>query len=80
MNHLGTTIVVPLTSRARRAGYATTPIILRGEGGVAEDSVVLCHHVRVLDCEKLVRKMGDLSAERMSALEMALAFALGLPA
>jgi mRNA-degrading endonuclease toxin of MazEF toxin-antitoxin module len=40
----------------------------------------LCHQIRVLHRCKLIRRLGELAPERLSEIEVAVAFVLGLPA
>jgi len=79
LQHLSTVVIIPLTTNLNRASQATTPVVPQGEGGLTQTSVALCHQVRALDRRRLKRKFGDLSAERMSEIEVALAFVLGMP-
>jgi mRNA-degrading endonuclease toxin of MazEF toxin-antitoxin module len=39
----------------------------------------LCHQIRALDRRKLIHKIGELTPERLSEIELAAAFVLGLP-
>ncbi len=79
LNHLSTTIVVPLSSKTHHAGFATVVHLPAADTGMNADSYALCQHLRVLDREKLQRKAGDLSPIRLSDIEAAVAFILGLP-
>jgi mRNA-degrading endonuclease toxin of MazEF toxin-antitoxin module len=49
------------------------------EAGQDRDSVASCHQIRALDRRKLIRKIGELVPERLSEIELAVAFVLGLP-
>ena len=56
INKYTTTILaIPLTTNLRRAALPSCVQISKGEGGLASDSVVLCHQLRVLDKTRLVR-------------------------
>lgn len=48
-----TVITIPLTTNQRRASLPTCFFIPSGEGGLAQDSVALCHQMRVLDKTRL---------------------------
>jgi mRNA interferase MazF len=48
------------------------------EAGLDRDSVALCHQIRALDRRKVIRKLGDLAPERLSEIEIAISFVLGL--
>jgi mRNA interferase MazF len=76
---LSTVVIVPLTTQSKRAGFASTVWIPASEAG-DRDSVALCHQIRVLDRRKLIRRIGELAPERLSEIEVAVAFVLGLPA
>ena len=77
---LSTVVIVPLTTQSKRAGFANTVWIPANEAGQDRDSVALCHQIRVLDRRKLIRRIGELAPERLSEIEVAVAFVLGLPA
>jgi len=71
-----TAVVVPLTTNIRRAQVPGTTIIPAGEGGLTQDSVALCYQIVVLDRERLLRQLGTLSPDYLSALEQALKYTL----
>lgn len=73
-------IVVPLsTSPNQKSRGPTAVLIAKGEAGLNQDSVALCHQVTTLDRAKLYRYIGTLSAGSLSAVEQGLAVALQLP-
>jgi len=76
---LSTVVIIPLTTQSKRAGFANTVWIPASEAGQDRDSVALCHQIRVLDRRKLIRKIGELAPERLSEIEVAVMFVLGLP-
>lgn len=53
-------------------------LILAGEAGLDRDSVALCHQIRALDRRKLLYRIGDLAPERLSEIELAMVFVLGM--
>jgi mRNA interferase MazF len=73
-----TTIVVPVTSNLRCAKIPGTVTILAGEGGLTQDSVVLCYQIIVLDQQRLIRKLGVLSSSFLLMLNQALDYTLQL--
>ena len=79
VNRFTTTVLtIPLTTNLRRA---TLPSCLRmtlGEGGLARDSVALCHQLRVLDKTRLQRKRGMVSQDTIAAIESCILFTLGI--
>jgi mRNA interferase MazF len=73
-------IVVPVSTSAKQRRRGPTAVeIERGDGGLEEDSVALCHQVTTLDRAKLERCLGDLRPETMARVEFGLAAALDLP-
>ncbi|MDJ1183209.1 type II toxin-antitoxin system PemK/MazF family toxin [Roseofilum casamattae] len=72
-----TTLAIPLTTNQRRATLPICLAIARGDGGLVEDSVALCFQMRVLDKRRLIRKLGELSAETITQLETVVLITLG---
>jgi mRNA interferase MazF len=75
---LATVIVVPLTTKTKRLTIETTLFIPAGEGGLPQDSVVLCHQVQVRGKVRLLSYVGVLSHARMQEVEDGVLKALGL--
>ncbi len=73
-----TVIAIPLTTNMGRAALPSCVRIARGEGGLASDSVVLCHQLRVLDKMRLRRRIGSVSIETIVAVEISVLFTLGI--
>jgi mRNA interferase MazF len=72
-------IVVPLSTSVRQAGRGPTVVPLpRGSGGLARESVALCHRVTTLDRGKLTKQAGTLPALLIGALAEGLKAALDL--
>jgi mRNA interferase MazF len=76
---LSTIVIIPLTTQLRRAGFTNTVLIPAREAGQDRDSVALCHQIRAIDRRKLIHKIGELGPERLSEIELAVVFVLGLP-
>ena len=72
------TIVAALTSQFSEPLYPTQVLIPRGEGGLPVDSVVLLNQIRTVDKRRLVRKVGSLKPDAMTAVDRALGISLGL--
>lgn len=72
-----TAIAIPLTTNSRRASLPTCLLIGQGEGGLAQDSIALCHQMRVLDKTRLQRKLGDLTPRVFNLLEDVVLITLG---
>jgi len=77
---LSTVVIIPLTTQLKQAGLANTVLIPAKEAGQDHASVALCHQIRALDRRKLIHKIGALAPERLSEIELAAIFVLGLPA
>src|SRR5258708_22674831 len=76
LSPLSTVVIIPLTTQLKRAGFATTVLIPAKEAGQDHASVTLCHQIRALDRRKLIRKIGELTPERLSEIEIAVIFVL----
>ncbi|MEZ2232537.1 type II toxin-antitoxin system PemK/MazF family toxin [Microcoleus sp.] len=72
-----TAISIPLTTNLRRASLPSSVFIPGGEGGLAQDSVALCHQMRVLDKTRLRNKVGEVNPEILVQLENIVLFTLG---
>jgi mRNA interferase MazF len=73
-------IVVPVSTSHRQHAHGPTAVELRkGDGGLDNDCVALCHQVTTLDRSKLVHCLGILSSSGLGSVERGLAVALALP-
>jgi mRNA interferase MazF len=73
-----TVLTIPLMTNMRRASLPTCARISKGEGGLASDSVALCHQLRVLDTTRLQRKLGTVSQATLRTIESVVLFTLGI--
>jgi mRNA-degrading endonuclease toxin of MazEF toxin-antitoxin module len=71
---LSTVVIVPLTTQSKRASFANNVWLPANEAGRDRDWVGLRHQTRVLDRRKLIRRIGELAPERLSEIEVAVAF------
>jgi len=69
---------IPLTTNLRRASLPTCVRLSQGEDGLANDSVALCHQLRVLDKLRLRRRLGSVSDQTMAAIERCVLFTTGI--
>lgn len=76
---LSTAVIIPFTTQLKQAGRSHTVLVPANEAGLELDSVALCAQMRALDRRRLIRKIGELTPERLSEIELAAAFVLGLP-
>lgn len=72
-----TTIAIPLTTNQRRAALPICMLIRQGDDGLSQNSVALCFQIRVLDKARLIRRLGQLSAETIAQLEEVVLVTLG---
>ena len=79
LSPLSTVVIIPFTTRTKKAGLAHTVLVPAKEAGQERDSVALCAQIRALDRRKLRHKIGELTSERLNDIELAVAFVLGLP-
>jgi mRNA interferase MazF len=73
-----TVVVFPVTSNLRRARIPGTVVIPSGEGGLMQESVVLCYQIVVIDRQRLIQKLGTLSPSYLLILKEALNYTLQL--
>ncbi len=73
-----TVLAIPLTTNLRRASLPSCVQISKGEGGLASESVALCHQLRVLDKTRLTKKIGTVSQKTLSAIEVCVKFITGI--
>ncbi len=72
-------IVVPVSTSAKQAVRSATVVPLpRGAGGLIRDSVALCHHVTTLDRAKLKKRLGSLTSNELTLVELGLKASLDL--
>ena len=73
-----TALAIPLTTNLRRAALPSCVQVAKGEGGLASDSVALCHQLRVLDKSRLLHKIGTVGPQTITAVENCVLFTLGI--
>ena len=79
INRFTTTVLsIPMTTNLRRAALPSCVKIAKGEGGLANDSVALCHQLRVLDKMRLSRKLGSVTQQTIETIESCMLFTLGI--
>jgi mRNA interferase MazF len=79
INRFTTTFLsIPLTTNLRRASLPSCLTISQGEGGLAQESVALCHQLRVLDGARLLKKLGAVKKETLTAIESVVMFTTGI--
>lgn len=73
-----TTLVIPFTSNLRRAALPSCVQVAKGEGGLAAESVLLCHQLRVLDEARFADRLGKISEQTMAEVEICVLYTLGI--
>ncbi|MEE8392079.1 MAG: type II toxin-antitoxin system PemK/MazF family toxin [Anaerolineae bacterium] len=73
-----TVICIPFTTNLRQAQLPSCLLIQAGEGGLAQNSVLLCHQLRVLDQSRLVTRLGKVSDSILVEIERVVTFTLGI--
>jgi len=76
--YTSTCLAVPMTTNLRRASLPSCVLLRRGDGGLADDSVALCHQMRALDKTRLYRRLGAVSPQTLADVESRLLFTLGI--
>lgn len=66
------TVIVPFTTRIRQRLLPSHAFVPAGDGGLTQDSVALCEQIRAVDVGRLLSRLGQLTVERMSAVDAAL--------
>ena len=72
------TIIVPFTTKIRRALLPSHAFVPAGVGGLSRDSVALCEQVRVIDRRRIIRVLGHLDGLHLEEIVKALRTILGL--
>jgi mRNA interferase MazF len=72
-----TVLAIPFTTNLRRAALPSCVQIPQGEGGLASDSVALCHQLRVLKA-RLLRKLGTVGQTTIFAVESCVMYTMGI--
>ena len=70
-------MTVPLTSNLKWGQYDFCVFVSEQEAGLTNDSIILCHQVRVSDKTRLIRRMGQVTEETLAKVERAINVTLG---
>lgn len=73
-----TVLAIPLTSNVDRATLPSAVLIQKDEGGLQQDSIALCHQMKVLDKTRLTRRIGRLTTETLNEIESRVLYTLGI--
>ena len=72
------TIIIPFTTRIREVKLPSHVRIPADIGGLAEESILLCEQIRVIDKRRLVHKIGSVEEEYLREVGVAIKVILGL--
>jgi len=76
--YTATVLAIPFTTNLKRAALPSCVRVAKGEGGLTSDSVALCHQLRVLDKSRLQKRLGEVSQETITAIEVKVVFTMGI--
>ena len=71
-------VIIPFTTRIREVKLPSHVRIPAGIGGLADESILLCEQIRVIDKRRLVRKLGSIRQEYLREVGIAIKAVLGL--
>lgn len=72
-----TIIIIPLTTNIRRAELPTCYLLRSDDSNLIEESVALCHQIRVIDKSRIKKKIGTVNAFDLFELETTVLLTLG---
>lgn len=72
------TVIIPFTTRIRQVKLPSHVRIPAGIAGLAEESILLCEQIRVIDKRRLMRKIGSVGEEHLRQIGVAIKVILGL--
>ena len=67
------TIIVPFTTKIRRALLPSHALVPAGVGGLDRDSVALCEQIRVIDKRRIIKVLGHLDDAHLVTTQATLA-------
>jgi len=73
-----TIVVIPFTKNLAMGKLPTCVLIPKGEGGLRQDSIAICHQIRALDKAGLVEYWGTLPKHRIQEIEKTVKITLGM--
>jgi mRNA interferase MazF len=74
-----TIIVTAITSREKgEKRYSTEVFLEKGDAGLEYDSVVLLSHIRTIDIQRIIKKIGKVNSDTMQSVDTALEISVGL--
>ena len=77
-NNLGLATIIPCTTKESRFSIYTIVKIPKGTGGLVSDSYALCHQIRTISFDRIVRKRGHLPPTEILKIQSVLLDTLDL--
>lgn len=77
-NKYGATTIVAAITTAIQKNYPFLVCLGAGEGGLERESAVNLAQILTIDKGRLIRKLGNLSGEKIQAVDQAIRISLGL--
>jgi mRNA interferase MazF len=75
---INTTMICPITTKLVASASLLRLRLLKGEAGLNEDSDVLVTHIRAIDNNRFVQKLGNLDFDKQKLLDQRLHIVLDL--
>lgn len=75
---INTTMICPVTTKLVASASLLRLRLLRGEAGLSQDSDVLVSHIRAIDNNRFVQKLGNLDFGKQQLLDQSLRIVLDL--
>jgi len=72
------TIIAPITSKIYEKEYPTNVFLDKSESGLDKDSTILLNQIRVIDKQRIIKKLGFLNGEIMKKVNLAIKISLDL--
>lgn len=72
------TIVAAITTHQEGVLYPTEVLVNGFEGGLTKNSLILLNQIRTIDKQRLIKRLGKISAAALQRVEQAVAISLGL--
>ena len=76
--HSPITIVAAISTQFEEPLYPTEVLISAPEGGLNRDSVVVLNQIRSIDKQRLIKRLGIITPEKMEQVNRAIQISLGL--
>src|SRR4051794_11614883 len=71
-------IIIPITSQTPKFSHYTIVFLVKGIGGLTKDSYALCHQIRTVSSDRIIKKIGILPEREFKKIQAVLIDTLGL--